>query len=222
MGCRELRWSSRFCLLQCSTRGLPGFPPTGLLFRAKAEEERSGGFQTKPPSPCFKLPLYASTSRNSSETHHMPRPLVASHREVHIKSSSLKLTDETWPRERHPAWDCLCDSDSCKASGGTLCGCRWHVPDSGPHTVLVGWMHCSIAISQLWTGGLYEDPSSLAPNLVGACFQKRALISCKGNHLQTHGGPAGRVRLASASRDGVRLIEGTSPEPAPSLPFRCR
>ena len=216
MGCRELRWSSRFCLLQCSTRGLAAFPPTGLLSRAKEEEERSGGFQTKPSSPCFKLPLCASTSRDSSETHHMPYPLVASHREVHIKSSS-----GTWPRERHPAWDCLCDSDSCKASGGTLCGCRWHVPDSGPHTVLVGWMRCSIAISQLGTG-LYGGPIELSPNLVSACFQKRALISCKGNHLKTQGGPAGHTRLASASRDGVRLTEGTSFEPAPSLPFRCR
>ena len=161
MGCRELRWSSRFCLLQCCTPGLAGFPPTGLLARAKAEEERSRGFQNKPPSPCFKLPLYASTSRDSSETHHMSRPLVASHGEVHIKSSS-----GTWPRERHPAWDCLCDSDSCKASGGTLC------------SRLVG---CT------------RDPLSVAPNLAGACFQKRALISCKGNHLQTQGGPAGRA-----------------------------
>ena len=172
MGCRELRWSSRFCLLQCSTRGLAAFPPTGLLSRAKEEEERSGGFQTKPSSPCFKLPLCASTSRDSSETHHMPCPLVASHREVHIKSSS-----GTWPRERHPAWDCLCDSDSCKASGGTLCGCRWHVPDSGPHTVLVGWMRCSIAISQLGTGGLYGGPIELSPE---SC---RRLLPEEGSHL---------------------------------------
>ena len=72
MGCRELRWSSRFCLLQCSTRGLPGFPPTGLLSRAKENKCREKTLAGEKPCIPKRNVLFAMRGGPPNQTMQLP------------------------------------------------------------------------------------------------------------------------------------------------------